>query len=177
MIYMSAFQVPVIETDRLRLRGHQLEDFEFFRDMWADPAVTRYIGGKPRSEEETWTKFLRSIGHWPVMGFGYWAVEEKGGPLIGEVGFGEFKRAMKPLIRGEPEMGWVLCTSAHGRGFATEAALAAIDWGDRHFSGKRMSCIIEHRNSASIRVAEKCGFRYTTGGEYDGEELVLMHRG
>ena len=82
------FATPVLETARLRLRGRTLDDFAFFREMWADPAVTRYIDGKPRSEEDTWTKFLRMIGHWSVMGFGYWAVEEKeSGALIGEAGF------------------------------------------------------------------------------------------
>ena len=174
---MSAPQVPVIETERLRLRSHRLEDFGFFREMWADPVVTRYIGGKPRSEEETWTKFLRSVGHWALLGYGYWTIERKDGGLVGQIGFGDFKRATEPLIRGEPEMGWALSVSGQGQGFATEAALAAIQWGDRHFAGGRMSCIIDPRNAASFRVAEKCGFRETTRGVLDGEEIVVLHRG
>ena len=42
-----AMEVPVIETERLLLRGHRLDDFEALAAMWADPAVVRFIGGKP----------------------------------------------------------------------------------------------------------------------------------
>jgi len=54
--------VPVLETERLKLRGHRLDDFPACATMWADPAVTRHIGGKPLSTEESWTKFLRYFG-------------------------------------------------------------------------------------------------------------------
>jgi len=175
---MIDLKVPVIETVRLRLRGRTLEDFPFFLDMWADPEVTRYIGGKPRGEEETWTKYLRTLGHWAVMGYGYWAVEEKdSSALIGEVGFGDFKRDMTPSIKGEPEIGWVLASSAHGKGYASEAALAAVEWGDEHLGGARMSCIIEPAHAASIRIAEKCGFKETARTILHGDEILLLHRG
>jgi hypothetical protein len=49
-----AMEVPVIETKRLRLRGHRLGDFTDCAAMWADPIVTRYIG-QPFSEEEVFT--------------------------------------------------------------------------------------------------------------------------
>ncbi len=52
--------------------------------MWGDSVVARYVGGKPLSEEETWTKLLRYVGHWAVLGFGYWVVEEKAtGKFVG----------------------------------------------------------------------------------------------
>ncbi len=174
---MIDLKVPVIETARLRLRGRTLEDFPFFVEMWADPEVTRFIGGKPRGEEEVWTKYLRTLGHWAIMGYGYWAVEEKAsGALIGEVGFGDFKRDMTPSIKGEPEIGWVLASSAHAKGYASEAALAAIGWGDAHFKGARMSCIIEPAHAASIRIAEKCGFKETARTTLHGDAVLLLHR-
>jgi len=174
---MIDLKVPVIETARLRLRGRTMEDFPFFLAMWADPAVTRFIGGKPRGEEKTWTNYLRMLGHWAIMGYGYWAVEEKdSGALIGEVGFGDFKRDMIPSIKGEPEIGWVLAASAHGKGYASEAALAAVEWGDKHFKGARMSCIIEPAHAASIRIAEKCGFKESARTTLHGDEILLMHR-
>jgi RimJ/RimL family protein N-acetyltransferase len=78
-------EVPVIETERLRLRGHRLEDFAEIAAMWADPVVTRYIGGKPLTEEDVWARLLRYVGHWAWMGFGYWVVEGKGsGDFAGE---------------------------------------------------------------------------------------------
>jgi RimJ/RimL family protein N-acetyltransferase len=51
--------VPSLETERLRLRGHAMHDFIHCAGMWADPNVTRHIGGKPCTEEESWARFLR----------------------------------------------------------------------------------------------------------------------
>ncbi|MEO1243870.1 MAG: GNAT family N-acetyltransferase [Pseudomonadota bacterium] len=168
---------PVLETQRLRLRGRTLDDFSFINAMWADPEVTRYIGGKPRSEEDNWTKFLRMMGHWPAMGFGYWIVEEKDtGALLGEAGFGEFKRDMKPSIKGEPELGYAFAACAHGKGYGSETIAAVVAWGDEHLDGVRMSCIIDLENLASIRVAEKCGFVKTGRAIYHGDEILLLHR-
>jgi len=171
-------EIPVLETGRLRLREKRLADFPAFCELWRDPNVTRYVCGKPRTQEESWAAFLRMCGHWAVMGYGYWVVEEKAsGEVIGEVGFGDFKRDITPSIKGEPEAGWVLATSAHGKGFATEAARAAIAWGDAHFNGARMSCIIDPRHTASFTVAGKCGFTQTARTTYRGDDIVLLHRG
>src|SRR5271157_4057024 len=123
----NAVQVPVLETERLKLRGHRLDDFTASAAMWADPNVTRHIGGKPLSEEEAWTKFLRYVGHWALLGFGYWVVEEKAtGNFVGEIGFADYKREMQSPVKELPEIGWVLAAWAHGKGYATEAAQAAI---------------------------------------------------
>ncbi len=169
--------VPVLQTERLLLRECRRDDFPPFRDMRADADVMRYIGGKPLSEEDAWTKFLRAAGHWSMMGFGYWTVEERAsGQPIGEVGFGDFKRDLTPSIKGEPEIGWLLAPAAQGKGYATEAARAAIAWGDEHFSGARMSCIIEPEHTASIRVAEKLGFSKTCMTTYHDARILLMHR-
>ena len=85
--------VPVIETERLRLRAHRPDDFAACAAMWALPDVVRYIGGKPFSGEEVWSRVLRYAGHWQWMGFGFWALEEKAtGSFAGDLGFAEFKR-------------------------------------------------------------------------------------
>jgi len=93
------------------------------------------------------------------MGFGYWAVEEKASErFLGEIGFADFKREIVPSIEGVPELGWVLASHAHGKGYATEALNAAIPWGDKNLSASRSVCIIDPENLASLRVAEKCGY-------------------
>ena len=69
--------IPVLETERLRLRGHTLADFEPLAAMWADPAVVRFISGKPASREESWARLARYLGHWALLGYGFWAIEEK----------------------------------------------------------------------------------------------------
>jgi RimJ/RimL family protein N-acetyltransferase len=174
---MRAIAVPVLETERLRLRGHSLSDFEPMMAMWGDPQVTRFIGGKPSTQEEVWSRLLRYIGHWAALGFGYWAVEDKAtGAFVGEVGFADFKRDLEPSFEGIPELGWGLGTWAHGKGYATEAVRAAAEWGDAHFKGARMVCMIAPENVASIRVAEKSGFKPFAETFYKGSPSLLFER-
>jgi RimJ/RimL family protein N-acetyltransferase len=173
----SPVQVPVLETERLRLRGHRLEDFAHSAAMWADPKVTRYAGGKPLSEEEAWRKVLGYVGHWSLLGFGYWLAEEKAtGNFVGEIGFADYKRDLQPSLNGVPEIGWVLATHAHGKRYATEAARAAVTWGDAHFPSARTACIIAPENLASIRVAMKCGYRELAHATYKGNPTVMFVR-
>ncbi len=128
----AAGTVPAIETERLLLRGHGVEDFADCLALWTDPAVTRFIGGKPSTPEEVWARLLRYVGHWSLLGFGYWVVTERvTGRFLGEVGFADFRREIEPSLEGVPEIGWVLTPQGHGRGFATEAAGAALAWGTR----------------------------------------------
>lgn len=173
----AAFEVPVIETERLRLRGRTLDDFPFIRDMWADPVTTKFIGGSPLTEEASWTKFLRMLGHWPALGFGYWIVEEReSGRVVGETGFADFKREIEPSLNGQLEMGWAFAPSFHGRGYAREATRAAVAWGDARFPDKKMSCIISSGNAPSIRVAEKLGFTLGVKTKYHGDDTLVMYR-
>jgi RimJ/RimL family protein N-acetyltransferase len=169
---------PVIETERLRLRGHRVEDFVSCAAMWADREVTRHISGRPFAPEETWTKLLRYVGHWTLLGYGFWAIEERAsGRFAGEAGFADFKRDMQPSLDGTPEIGWVLAPWAHGRGFATEAVRAAVAWGDAHFGpAVHTACITGPDNAASIRVAEKCGYREFARPTYKGEPVVMFRR-
>jgi RimJ/RimL family protein N-acetyltransferase len=145
--------------------------------MWADPIVTRYFGGKSLTEEEAWTRFLRYAGHWVLLGFGYWAVEEKAtGNFVGEIGFADYKRDIQTSVQLAPEIGWVLTSQSHGRGYATEAVRAAVDWGDRHFGHPQTSCIISTENLPSIRVAEKCGYREFERTTYRGKPSIVFVR-
>ena len=150
-------QIPVLETERLKLRGHRLDDFAACAAMWADPVVSRQLGRKPFTEEESWTRLLRYVGHWALLGFGYWVVEEKSsGSFAGEVGFADYKRDMQSPVKELPEIGWVLAARAHGKGYATEAARAAIAWGDEHFSLSRTTALLESSMGKRLRWPSKC---------------------
>ncbi len=175
---MSVASIPMLRTARLVLREHRLDDFPAILAMWSDPQVTRLIGGKPRPEEEAWLKFLRVAGLWAHLGYGYWVAEEaETGELVGEIGFADFKRALTPSIKGEPELGYAFASRTHGKGYASEAARAVVAWGDGHFTtDDRMSCIVSPLNVASLRVAEKCGFQETARADYHGDEVVILHR-
>jgi RimJ/RimL family protein N-acetyltransferase len=168
---------PTIETARLRLRAHRTEDFADCAAMWGDAAVVRHIGGRPFPAEETWAKMLRYAGLWPLLGFGYWAIEDRAsGRYAGDVGFADFKRAVQPPLDGTPEIGWALMPWAQGRGLATEAVGAAVGWGDRHLGARATACMIDPDNAASIRVAAKCGYREFARATYKGQPTILFRR-
>jgi RimJ/RimL family protein N-acetyltransferase len=168
--------IPVLTTERLRLRAHRLEDFTAFAAMWADPRVTEFISGRPSTEELSWARLLRYAGHWALLGFGYWAIEERASGLFaGELGFADYRRAIEPPLDGVPELGWILAPAFFGKGYATEAARAVNAWGDAHFGGRTV-CLIDPRNVASIRVAEKCGFHESARPLYLGEPTILFER-
>ena len=61
---------PVLETPRLLLRPHTLDDFPATFAMWSDPEVVRFIGGRPFTREEAWARLLRYVGHWTMLGYG-----------------------------------------------------------------------------------------------------------
>jgi RimJ/RimL family protein N-acetyltransferase len=169
--------VPVIETERLTLRPHRPADFAACAEMWGDPLVTRYIGGRPFSGEEVWARILRYVGHWQWMGFGFWAIEVKTtGAFAGEVGFAEFKREMEPALRGAPEIGWVLAPHAQGRGYAIEAVRAVVAWGEEHLSAPRTVCLIHPENLRSIRIAQQCGYREFQRTLYRRQETLIFER-
>jgi RimJ/RimL family protein N-acetyltransferase len=177
MQHTLSSSIPVLETERLTLRGHRLDDFADSLALWTDPEVTRFIGGKPSTREEAWSRLLRYAGHWALLGFGYWAVTEKEtGRFLGEVGFADSKREIEPSLDGLPEIGWVLAPHAHGKGYATEAVQAAIAWGDAHFNSRRTACIIAPENQPSIRVAEKCGYRELCRTTYKDKPTIMFVR-
>ncbi len=168
---------PVLETDRTVMRPHRLDDFKASAAMWADPAIVRHISGKPSSQEEAWARLHRYVGHWCLMGYGFWMVEEKDtGRFLGEVGFADFKRNIQPPIDGMPEIGWVLTTAAQGRGIATETVAAALSWGDAHFEQAYTVCMISPAHTASLRLAEKHGYEEYGSTVYLGRPTLLLKR-
>lgn len=169
--------VPVLETERLRLRGHVLADFEPSAVMWADERVTRFIGGKPSPREDSWRRFMTFPGHWMLMGFGYWVIEEKAsGAYVGDGGFGNFKRDLGGYVFEAPEQGWALMPSMQGKGYATEAAAAMLAWAEPHFGRTDFVCMIAPENTPSLRVAEKLGYREFARTDYKAAPSVLLRR-
>ena len=149
---------PTLETPRLRLREHRLSDKDAHVAMWADERVTRFIGGEPRDETLSWSKFLAAAGLWPIMGFGYWVFADKASDrLIGMGGLSYFARGV-PELEGVPEAGWAFGADHWGQGLATEAMTAALVWADAHLDAPDIRCIIDPGHGASEAVAAKLGF-------------------
>ncbi|HVJ52336.1 MAG TPA: GNAT family N-acetyltransferase [Aliidongia sp.] len=169
--------VPILETPRLRLRRHEPSDFPVYAALWSHPDIVRFIGGRSFTEEEVWARIQRYVGHWTLFGFGFWAIEERAtGDLIGEIGFADFRRDNIPASHGCPETGWMLAPDKHGQGYATEAALAVHEWGDGNFTVEHTFCMIQIDNRASIRVAEKIGYRLREETTYRDRPMYLFDR-
>lgn len=169
--------VPILETERLRLRAHRIDDYPFCCAMWADPQVTRFIGGRPSSAQQTWSRLLGYLGHWQLQNYGYWAIEEKhSNRYVGEIGFADFKRDIVEPMKNVPELGFALVSSAHGNGYATEAVRAVTQWGDEHLPSKRTVCLVDEANAASLHVVEKAGYRPFDRMTLNGTPVVLFER-
>jgi RimJ/RimL family protein N-acetyltransferase len=166
---------PVLETERLILRGVLLELFEQQYSFMSDPRVMAFIGGgKPRSRQESWQKYCQSAGMWSLLGYGYWAITDRtSGVMIGMGGLGRFERGIEEL-EGYPEAGWAFSAESWGKGIATEAMQAVFSWADAVLKVNEIRCIIDPENLPSIRVAEKCNFSPICEVENElGRSIVL----
>jgi RimJ/RimL family protein N-acetyltransferase len=150
---------PTLETERLLLRGWRPEDFPAYAAMLADEETARFITaqGRALSEAEAWNETVWLIGHWQLLGYGMFVVEERAtGAFLGRVG------PLRPPWWPAFEIAWSLAPAARGRGYATEAAQAAIDWSFDTFSPERIVSVIDPRNRPSQAVAERLGERRTS---------------
>ena len=117
----------MIETARLILRPWRDSDLPLFAEQNADPVVMRLLGGV-LSREDSDAYAARAEAHFAQHGFCKWAVEAPGvAPFIGAVGLSHvtFEASFTPAV----EVAWRLHRRFWGRGYATEAARAAIEDG------------------------------------------------
>ncbi len=170
-------RAPRIETDRLILRAFELDDFDAFCAMLTDPDVTRYLGGVISDRGPAWEKFARVPGFWVLLGYGIWMIEEKEtGRIAGNVGFGQFERGMNPPLPDIPEGAWVCARWAQGKGYASEALGAALQWGDENLPNRGYVCIIDPDNAPSLALARKFGFEEVRRSTYRDQDTVVLER-
>ena len=143
--------------------------------MWADPVVTRHFG-KSFTEEESWTRFLRYVGHWAMLGFGYWVVEEKATGTLPE-------RSDSPTTSGpfSPQLNAAgnrlgACLAIPRQGLRHGGRTRRCAWGDSTFRLIQTTCIIHPENLSSIRVAEKCGYGEFQRTNYKGHPTMMFVR-
>jgi RimJ/RimL family protein N-acetyltransferase len=150
---MAELDIPTLETERLTLRPFREEDAATFCALLQDPDVVRYIGdGTIPSAEDCWRAVAAWLGHWVMRGYGPWAVTEREtGAFTGRVGI-HF-----PYGWPEPELAYTFGKPFWGRGYATEACRAALDWAFTERDFPRLVSLIYPQNTASIQVATKLG--------------------
>ena len=158
---------PAVETERLKLRQWCSADIAPNTAMLSDPGTARFItvDGKPVTNELVgWRNAAVIAGHWALHGAGMFVVEEKAsGRFVGRVG---------PWFPpGWPgfEVGWGIASEFRGKGYAVEAARAAIDWVFATFELDHVIHCIDHENTASQAVARRLG------AEKQGETDLFGH--
>jgi RimJ/RimL family protein N-acetyltransferase len=146
-----------LKTERLLLRPLATGDAEALTAINADPAVMRFIGdGSARTPEQTQALVAKVAAHWDDHGWGAFAVTEQDtGDLVGLAILAV--PAFLPEILPVTEVGWRIGRNRWGRGYAPEAARAAIGFAFGDLGLDRVVSCIHSDNKASIRVAEKLG--------------------
>ena len=174
---MTFRKAPRIETERLLLRQWRKEDFRPYHSIVSHPEVHRHFGPNPMSAEDAWRRLTAAAGGWQFMGFGTWAVEDKASAkLLGNVGFFNAWRDLEPEFGEEPEMGWIMAAETHGKGMASEACKAALQWAHANLRPTPMWAIIAPANEASIKLAERLGFQRVHETAYHGDPTLVLRR-
>lgn len=144
----------MIETERLLLRRFTDDDREIVARWNADPEFTRHLAGV-QSRAQSDEAFDRWERHWHEHGFGLLAVSWKEtGELLGRVG-PQYHRVWPH----DPEIGWAVDPAWWGRGIATEAGRASVEWAFGALGFARVVSITTEPNLASRNVMAKLGFR------------------
>ena len=143
-----------IETERLSLRPWGMGDFDSLAAFYTEKSNAKYVGGV-KDNDQAWRVLALHIGHWELMGFGYWAVDEKAsGEFVGCVGL--WQSAGWP----ELELGYWLMAKHQGKGFALEAALRCKTYAQNELKAASLVSYINSANEPSINLAEKMGARF-----------------
>lgn len=168
---MTAFaaHIPVLETQRLRLRAHTRADWPDFKDLLMSERA-QYIGG-PMSDLSAWSSFASEIASWALDDIGYWVIALKDtDKAVGFTGI------MKPSIFPETELGWLTTPEGEGKGYAFEAANAALDWAFLTRNVPTLVSYIAPKNARSIALAERLGAtRDETAKAAHVGDLVYRH--
>jgi RimJ/RimL family protein N-acetyltransferase len=168
--------VPVIETERLRLRGWRDDDLDPYAELCADPEVMQYFGpdGATKTRAESAEQLAGFVQHWVDHDLGLWcAADRESDRCIGFLGLAIpfFLPEVMPAV----EIGWRLSRVSWGRGLATEGAISVRDYAFGTLGLARIVSIARVENQRSWRVMEKLGMtrdRITIHPEYQFEVVV-----
>jgi RimJ/RimL family protein N-acetyltransferase len=155
-----------IETERLLMRPASAEDVDDLVALHEDPLVREAFGAPTRAEIEEWVG--RAEDEWAARGHGRMTLlDRESGAFLGRCGLKWWPEF------GEVEVGWVLAPEARGRGLATEAGRACLDWGFRDFNLPYVTAMIAPDNANSIAVARRLGMTPLREDVLLGTEVIV----
>ena len=152
-----------LHTARLLLRPWRDEDVAAFAELSADRAVMEYL--VPLTD---WV--ARKRAHWEEHGFGQWVVEIPGeASFIGVVGLEtvSYEAPFTPAV----EVAWRLARAYWGKGYATEAARAALDYGFNKLGLTEIVALTVPANWRSRRLMERLGMTRADADDFDHPRL------
>lgn len=176
LVVTSKAELPaVVETDRLRLRPPRGADAEAYIETQIDPEIRRFLGG-PRSEADARAK-LAANGLAALAGESHYVVALKDDDtMIGYVSLD--RRATDApghvtVERHELELSYVFRRCGWGAGYATESAGALLAAAAGALPDQPVLIITQSANTASLRLAERLGFRKHEEFEEFGAQQTL----
>lgn len=161
--------IPVIETERLRLREPRETDIPAVIAFYASDRA-RFIGG-PMEPHHAFRSYTAALGHWLLRGYGFWMVADKDTDApLGRVGFlyGEGWH--------EPELGWHVFEGAEGKGIAFEAARAARAYGAANLGLDGVISYVNPANTRSRALAQRLGCTHERDVTFFGEDGIGIWR-
>ncbi|MEM1298019.1 MAG: GNAT family N-acetyltransferase [Pseudomonadota bacterium] len=142
--------IPVLETERLIMRGHRIEDLAEEKAFQVSHRA-KGIGG-PHPPEQGFRAMAGYLGHWVLRGFGVWALEDKQtGSYLGRVG------CFYPDLWPDREIAWAVTQAGEGRGIAYEAAIKSREYAYNVLGWTTAISVIAPDNDRSIALAKRLG--------------------
>jgi len=159
--------IPTITTSRLTLRAFADADIEPLHHILGDRDVVRYLPTtNPPSRDKVQEFISRQLKHWEDHGFGWWAVEPRWkNELIGWSGL-QFLPETEEI-----EVAYLLSKAYWGKGLATEAAKAGLQYGFESIGLETIIALVHLENKASQRVIEKLGMSFVDWSHYFGIDV------
>ena len=150
-------KIPTLETNRLILRKILVGDCADVYEYSSRPETSRYLLWNAHENPKYTKKYLSYLqtAYRNEEFFDFGLVEKESGKMIGTCGFTDFD-----MDHNSAEIGYVLNPDFWGRGLAREAILRVMAFGFAELRLHRISAKIMTGNTASKRVAEKCGMRH-----------------
>ncbi|MGR3513998.1 MAG: GNAT family N-acetyltransferase [Paracoccaceae bacterium] len=164
-----AAHIPVLETERLRLRAATRADWPAYMDLQMSERA-QYMGGV-KDDLGAWASYASALASWLLDDIGYWAAALKDtDEAVVHLGI------MKPSIFPETELGWMTTPKGEGKGYAFEAANAVLNWAFVTRGMPTLVSYIDPRNVRSIALAERLGAVRDTDAKAAHEgDLVYRH--